>query len=90
MSGGFLAAAGVEDGLELRGRVEAEVVGVPLVEVCVGLGAQLRGKLLHDTGEDALDRVLLGGVAVPDGDEVRVETDRETDAAELIICSGFG
>ena len=53
------------------------------------MGAQLGGKLLHDTGEDALDRVLLGGVAVPDGDEVRVETDRETNAAELITCSGF-
>jgi hypothetical protein len=35
-------------------------------------------------GEDGVDGFLLGGVAVPDGDEVGVEADGEADAAELV------
>lgn len=64
------------------------MVGVLLVEVVLGLGAQLWRQLVEDAGEDAVDRVLLGGVAVPDGDEVGVEADGEADAAELVAWLG--
>lgn len=75
---------GVEDGLELGRGVEARVVGVLLVEVVVGLGRELRGQIIEDGLQDAVDGLLPGGVAVPDGDEVGVEADRQADAADLV------
>lgn len=51
------------------------MVGVLLVEVVIGLGAQLGRQLLQDALEDAVDGLLLGRLAVPDGDEVRVKAD---------------
>ena len=55
-----------------------------LVEVVVGLGADLGRQVFEHALEDAVDRLLLGALAVPDGDEVRVEADREADAADGI------
>lgn len=55
-----------------------------LVVVVIGLGGQLWRELLEDRLEDAVDGALLGGVAVPNGDEVRVEADGEAYAAYLI------
>ena len=71
----LLTSSGIEHGLELRGRVETGVIRVSLVVVSVGLRVHLSRKLFHDAGDDVLDRVLLGGVAVPDGNEMRVEAD---------------
>lgn len=65
----------VQHGLQLGRGLEAGVVGVLLVEVVVGLGPQLGGQLLEDALEDGVDGLLLGRLAVPDGDEVRVEAD---------------
>ena len=65
----------VQHGLQLGRGLEAGVVGVLLVEVVVGLGPQLEGQLLEDALEDGVDGLLLGRLAVPDGDEVRVEAD---------------
>jgi hypothetical protein len=59
---------------------------VLLVEVVVGLGAQLGREVVENALEDAVDRLLLVGLAVPDGDEVGVEADREADAADLVAC----
>lgn len=59
---------------------------MPLVEIVVGLRPYLRRQLLKYAGQHSIDRVLLGGVAVPNGDEVCVEADGEADAAELIVC----
>lgn len=60
------------------------MVRVLLVEVVVRLGLQLRGKILEDAGYQGVDGVLLGRVAVPDGDEVGVEADGEANAADLV------
>ncbi len=60
------------------------MVGVLLVELVVGLGPQLGGQILQHALEDGVDRLLPGRLAVPDGDEVRVESDREADAADLV------
>lgn len=62
------------------------MIAVPLVEIVVRLRLYLRRQLLKYAGQHSIDRVLLGGVAVPNGDEVCVEADREADAAELIVC----
>ena len=40
----------VQDGLQLGGSFEAGVVGVFLVEVVVGLRAELGGELFEDAG----------------------------------------
>lgn len=80
---------GVDDGLEPSGCLEAGVIGVLLVKVAVRLGAQLHGEILEDAGEDGIDRVLFGGVTVPDGDEVGVEADGQADAAELVFYNGI-
>ena len=80
----------IEHGLQLGRGLEPGVIGVLLVEVVVGLGTELGGQLLEDAGEDAVDGLLLGGVAVPDGDVVGVEADGETDAAELVAWKGEG
>lgn len=61
------------------------MVRVLLVKVVFGLGAHLRGELLEDGLEHVVDGVLLGGVAVPDGDEVGVEANGEAYAAELVV-----
>lgn len=62
------------------------MVRVSLVVVGVGLGVHFGGESFQDACEDVVDRILLGGVAVPDGDEVGVEADRKTNAAELVLC----
>lgn len=83
-SNGSVALLRVEDGLELGRGLEAGVVRVLLIKVVVRLGLQLGGKLLEDAGYHGVDGVLLGRVAVPDGDEVRVEADGEANAANLV------
>ncbi len=70
----------------LRRRLEALVVGMLLVKVVFGARLQLGGELLEDAVKEAVDGLLLAGVAVPDGDEVKLEADREADAAELVVC----
>lgn len=55
-----------------------------LVEIVVGLWRQLGRKLLEHTLQYTVDRFLLGRVAVPDSDEVRVEADREAYTADLV------
>jgi hypothetical protein len=50
----------------------------------------LCGESFQNACEDVVDRVLLGGVAVPDGDEVGVEADGKTNAAELVLCKKKG
>jgi hypothetical protein len=74
----------VQHGLQLGRGLEAGVVRVLLVKVVVGLGLQLGGQVLEDAGDEGVDGVLLGRVAVPDGDEVGVEADGEADAADLV------
>ena len=76
----------VQNGLQLGRGLEAGVVRVLLVEVVLLLGAQLLGEVGEDALDEAVDGALLGRVAVPDGDEVRVEADGQADAAELVIC----
>lgn len=56
-----------------------------LVKVIVGLGPYLERQLLQYAGEHGVNRVGLGGVAVPDGDEVGVEANREANATELVV-----
>lgn len=77
----------IQHGLQLGRRVEARVVGVLLVEVVLLLGLQLGRQLLKDAFKDAVDGVLLCAVAVPDCNEVGVESDGEADAAQLIVCA---
>jgi hypothetical protein len=62
------------------------VVGVLLVEVVVRLGAQLGGELFQDASQDCVNGVLLGRVAVPNGDQMGVEADRQSNTAELVAC----
>lgn len=76
----------VQNSLEFRRCLEAGVVGVFLVEVVVGLGLQLVGQVFKHALEHVVDRFLLGRLAVPDGDEMAVETDREAYAADLVTC----
>lgn len=71
--------------LKLRRDLEPSVVRVLLVKEVVAAGPQLGRQLLHDAGEHAVDGSLLGGVAVPDGNEVRVESNGEAYSAELVI-----
>jgi hypothetical protein len=81
----FRPLLGIQDSLQLRWSLEASVLRVLLVEVGVGLRLQLGGELFHYAFEEAVDRGLSGSLAVPDGDEVRVETDRKSNARKLII-----
>lgn len=83
---GSIALLSVENSLQLRRGLEARVVRVLLVKVVVGLGLQLGGQVLEDAGYQGVDGVLLGRVSVPDGDEVGVEADGETNAADLVGC----
>lgn len=76
----------VQHGLQLWRGLEAGMVRVLLVKVVFGLGPQLRGEFFEDGLQEAIDGFLLGALTVPDGDEVRVEADRETYAAELVAC----
>src|ERR1700753_2650564 len=76
----------VEHGLELRRRLEARVVGMLLVEVVFLLRAQLGRDVVEDALEQAVDGFLLGRVAVPDGDEMGVKSNREADTADLVAC----
>lgn len=62
------------------------MVLVTLVEVVIGLGAQLGGELLEYAFEDSIDGFLLGAVAVPDGDEVGIEANGQTNATNLVVC----
>lgn len=56
-----------------------------LVVAVLGLGSEVGSELLHHAGDEVVDGLLLGGIAVPDRDEVAVESNRETYTAELII-----
>jgi hypothetical protein len=62
------------------------MVCVLLVKVVFRLGLQLRRKLLENALENSVYRFLLRGIAVPDGDEMRVEPNRETYTAKLVTC----
>lgn len=79
-----IALLRIQNGLQLGRGLEARVVRVLFVKVVVGLGLQLGGQVLEDAGDEGVDGVLLGRVAVPDGDEVGVEADREADATDLV------
>lgn len=83
-SNGSIALLRIQHGLQLGRGLEARVVRVLLVKVVVGLGLQLGGQVLEDAGDEGVDGVLLGRVAVPDGDEVGVEADGEANAADLV------
>lgn len=85
-SNSSIALLGIQHGLQLGRGLEARVVRVLLVKVVVRLGLQLGGQVLEDAGDEGVDGVLLGRVAVPDGDEVGVEADGEADAADLVGC----
>jgi hypothetical protein len=61
------------------------MVRVSLIIVGVGLGVHLWRKVFHNALDDVFNRVLLGGVAMPDGDEVRVEADRKSNTTELVL-----
>ena len=65
------------------------MITVPLVKVVVGLGTYLERQLFQYAGEHGVDRVCLGGVAVPDGDEVGVEANGEADATELVVLNSL-
>ena len=60
------------------------MVGMLLVKVVIGLGPQLGRELFQHAGEHVVDGLLLGRVTMPDGNEVRVEAHRETNAADLV------
>ena len=60
------------------------MVGVLLVEVVIWFWFQLGRQFFEDSGEDGVDGFLVGAGAVPDGYQVGVEADGETDACELI------
>ena len=58
---------------------------VSLIVVRALLGLQLRAELVEYYREDAVDGFLVRTVAVPDGEEVRVEANGEGDAAEVVL-----
>lgn len=90
LGSGFPGPLRLDDGLQLGRGLEARVVHVPLVVVVVRLGLQVGGQRLEHALQDAVDGLFPGRVAVPDGDEVRVEARREADAADLVAWSGWG
>ena len=51
------------------------MIGVFLVEVIVLSRTDVFGQGFEETAENAVYRLLLGGIAMPDGDEVRREAD---------------
>lgn len=65
---------------------EAGVLAVLLVVVVARLRFELGGNLFEHDGEDAVFGLVVGAVAVPDGDEVRVEADGHGEAAEVVAC----
>lgn len=81
-------ALGVDLAPQLGRHLEALVVRVLLVKVVFGARLQVGRELAGDALKDGVDGFLLGGVAVPDGDEVVLEADGEAHAAELVVCKG--
>ena len=60
------------------------MVGVLLVEVVIWLWLQLGRQFFENCGEDCIDGFLVGPGAVPDGYQVGVEANGETNACELV------
>ncbi len=65
-------------------RLEAHVVRMFLVEVVIWLWLQFCWELFKDGCQDIIDGLLLGCITVPDGNQVRIESNGEADSAELI------
>lgn len=69
--------------------LEALVAGVFFIVVVLRRGLLIIWQRLEHSCEDRIDRFLVGPVAVPDHNEVGVETDAYGDAADVIAWKGL-